>query len=177
MFVGDSADTSARKFPFMSIFNVRRPGSKDLGWISFQKSSCGFTATILSNSTILEWKYKQLLKFLANLGVRQASSKWGQNRREMAIIALTNCFYHLHIFLNRFPCWSVLLLYFGKDAHEDHMYGHIKTCHNRHYGHFRIFAVIAHLNIAINMVFIGVNSKCITNAVKHQKPFLKICKL
>ena len=160
MFVGDSADTSARNFLFMSIFNVRRPGSKDLGWISFQKSSFGFTATILSHSTILEWTYKKILKFVANLGVRQTSSKLDQNRREMAIIALTLAitFYHLHIFLNRFPCWSVLLLYFGKDAHEDHMYGHIKTGHNRHYGHFLIFAVMAHLNMAINMVFIGVNS-------------------
>jgi hypothetical protein len=37
-----------------------------------------------------------------------------------------------------------------------------------HYGHFPIFAVMAHLNMAINMVFMGVYAKFIKIADQQQ---------
>ena len=50
------------------------------------------------------------------------------------------------------------------DTHDDHIYGHIKMGHNSHYGHFPILAIMAGLNIAINVVFMGIFSKYSNNA-------------
>ena len=50
---------------------------------------------------------------------------------------------------------------FRKDTHEDYIYDHIKTGHNSHYGHLLKLAVMSSIEMAINMVFIGVFFKII----------------
>ena len=47
--------------------------------------------------------------------------------------------------------------------------------HNGHYGYFPLLAIMAGLNMAMNMVFMGVFSKCSKNADQLPKRFLKIC--
>jgi ABC-type uncharacterized transport system permease subunit len=56
------------------------------------------------------------------------------------------------------------LAYLEKDTNEDHIDGHIMTDHNNHYGHFPKLAVMACLNIAINMVFMVFYTKNMKNA-------------
>ena len=56
------------------------------------------------------------------------------------------------------------MLYFEKDTHEDHFYGHINTGHNGHYWKMAIMAVMAHTDMAVNMVVMGVFSKKSQNA-------------
>ena len=50
-----------------------------------------------------------------------------------------------------------------------------KLGHNGHYGYFRLLTIMAGFNMAINMVFMGVFSKCSKIADQQSKPFLKIC--
>jgi hypothetical protein len=51
----------------------------------------------------------------------------------------------------------------------------LKLGHNGHYGYFPLLAIMAGLNMAINMVVMGVFSKCSKNADQQPKRFLKIC--
>ena len=43
--------------------------------------------------------------------------------------------------------------------HEDHIYGRINTDHNGHYQKMAIMAIMAHPDMALNMVVMGVFSK------------------
>jgi hypothetical protein len=47
--------------------------------------------------------------------------------------------------------------------------------HNGHYGYFPLLAIMAGLNMAMHMVFMGVFSKCSKNADQLPKRFLKKC--
>ena len=81
------------------------------------------------------------MQIRANLGVYQANSKLPET-----VFAVDLHFYVFHI-----------------DSYEDHSYGHIETGHNSEYWKMAIMDVMFCLDMAINMVFIGVFSKV------HQK--------
>ena len=88
---------------------------------------------------------------------------------------------------------NVFCLFYVIDAHFVHTCLHCKACvrvaqisktifmavsilgHNGHYGYFSFMAIMARINMAINMAFMGVFSKYNKNADQQPKRFLKIC--
>ena len=123
---------------------------------------------------------KNFRKIRAFLGVPQ--TRWkirrkykgnGHNLGEKLLLIITFC--QTHLFRNRFGCWSAFLLYFEKTSLKFIFMAISKLGHNGHYGYFPLLAIMAGLNMAINMVVMGVFSKCSKNADQQPKRFLKIC--
>ena len=69
------------------------------------------------------------------------------------VLAIT--FYQLHIFRNRFLCWSAFLLDFKKTPIKTIFMAITYVCHNSQYWQMAIMAVMAHHYAVINMVFMG----------------------
>jgi hypothetical protein len=87
-------------------------------------------------------------------------------------------FYHLYIFRNKKP-FGLLICIFAVlrgDTHGDHIYGHDGTGHNGQSWKMAIIAVMVRLDMAINMVIMGVSSKFSKNADQQPKRFLNIWK-
>ena len=97
----------------------------------------------------------------------------GHNVGEKFVLVITFC--QTHIFRNRFGCWSAFWLYFEKTSLKTIFMAISELGHKGHYGYFPLLVIMAGLNMAINMVFMGVFSNYSQNADQQPKRFLKIC--
>ena len=118
---------------------------------------------------------KKISQIWAYLGVHQVNSKIrpkykgnGHNYGDKFVSAIT--FYQMQILRNRFRCWSPILLYFETTPI---MTIFMAILHNHNYWKMTIMVVMARLDMAINMVFMGVISKYSKIADEQRKRFLK----
>ena len=124
---------------------------------------------------------KNLVKIRADLGVPQARRKisWKYKRNGHIFgdkFVLVTTFYHVHIFRNRFGCWSAFLLFFEKTPMKTIFTAISRWAITAIMAIYHFMAIMAHIVMAIHMVFMGVSSKDSKNADQHSKWFLKIWK-